>query len=100
MKTELQPATAAATSGQAAKDKSKVEDAAKEFEALLIARMLQSVRESSLGGWSNEKDQTGAVALEMAETHMAKMLASNGGLGIARSMLQSLQRPEAAKPGS
>ncbi len=69
----------------------KLEDATEDFEGLLIGQMLQSIRESALGGWQEQKDQSGAVALEMAESQLSKVMASNGGLGLAKSLQQSLK---------
>jgi Rod binding domain-containing protein len=69
----------------------KLRKAAEDFEGLLLAQMLQSIRESALGGWQENHDQGGAVALEMAETQLARVMASQGGLGIARTLTASMR---------
>jgi Rod binding domain-containing protein len=81
------------------KESAELKKAAIEFEGLLLAQMLQSIRESALGGWQENHDQGGAVALEMAETQLAQVMASQGGLGIARTLAESMKqhRPEKAK---
>jgi Rod binding domain-containing protein len=102
--TIFSPARIAARDLQLEVDKGTAEDAklrkaTEDFEALLIGQMLQSVRESARDGWQENHDQPGAVALEMAETHLAQAMAAQGGLGIARnlqsSMTQRNQRTEA-----
>lgn len=70
----------------------KLQKAAKEFEAVIIGQMLKSVRESSFGGGWGTEDQSGAVALEMAEQQMSMMLAANGGLGLARLITKGLEQ--------
>ena len=85
---ELRPPTQTAAG---AEDR-KLREASEDFEGLLIAQMLQSIRESSLGGWQETHDQAGAVALEMAETQLAQSMASQGGLGIARALQSSMAR--------
>ena len=82
----------------------KLQKAAKDFEALMIGQMLKSVRESSFGGGWGTGDQSGEVALEMAEQQMSQMLASNGGLGLARLITKGLEQrlatPATAPPES
>ena len=74
----------------------KLGKAAKEFEALIIGQMLKSVRESSFGGGWGTGDQAGDTALEMADQQMSQMLASNGGLGLARLITKGLEQRLAA----
>jgi len=75
----------------------KVTDAARQFEALIVGQVLKAARASSDGGWlgSGEDDQTGQLALEMAEQGFAQAVASRGGLGIAKMMSPMLRRDEA-----
>ncbi len=75
----------------------KVTDAARQFEALIVGQVLKASREASDGGWlgSGEDDQTGELALEMAEQGFSQALASRGGLGIAKMMSPALRRDEA-----
>ena len=56
----------------------RARDAAQQFEALLIAQFLRSVRES--GGWG-ESEATGDCATDFAEQQFARVLAQQGGLG-------------------
>ena len=68
----------------------KTSAAIQDFEGMLLAQMLQSIRESALGGWQEESDQSGATALEMAEGQLARMMSANGGLGLGKVLQRSL----------
>ncbi len=69
----------------------KVRDAAQQFEALLVAQILRSVRESS-GGWLGGGDSASASATEFAEQHLATVLSKAGGLGLADLIAAGLNR--------
>lgn len=93
----IKSAVASASNPRSSRDTpEKLEKAAKEFEAILIGQMLKSVRESSFGGGWGTGDQSGDVALDMAEKQMSQMLASNGGLGLARLITKGLEQRLAA----
>ena len=61
-------------------------EAAKQFEALLIAQMLRSARE----GMSESEDSTAGTMFDVAGQQFAKMLSDNGGLGLAKMITKSL----------
>jgi flagellar protein FlgJ len=82
-------ATPLADSGEA------VRDAAGKFEALLLAQMLRSARESDSGGGGAEGEPGADSLLEIAEAHLAELLAARGGLGLARLIVQQLQPGQA-----
>lgn len=78
-------------------DPGKILDAAMQFEALLIAQMLKSARESGGGGWlGGGEDQAGASMTEIAEEQVAALMASSGGLGLARMLADGLSASTAA----
>ena len=79
-------ATGAATD---AKSTEKLADAARQFESLLIGNMLRSAREAG-GGWMGGEDQSADSIIEMAEQRFAQLLASGGGLGLAKLVTQGL----------
>ena len=82
---------------------SKIADAAKQFEALMLAELLKTSRESSDGGWlGTGEDQAGGLALDMAEQQFAQAMSARGGLGIAKMVTAGLERgvAKAAKSGS
>ncbi len=70
----------------------KIQKAATDFEALLIAQMLKSVRESGGGmtGDADEQDETNSTMLELGEQQLAQALSSSGGLGIAKMVMAGL----------
>ena len=67
--------------------------AAAEFEALLVEQMLRSLRSSGAGGWlGTGEDQSGETMVEVAEQQFARLLVSQGGLGVARLVVDGLAR--------
>jgi Rod binding domain-containing protein len=70
----------------------RIQKAATDFEALLIAQMLKSARESGGGmtGDADEQDETNSTMLELGEQQMAQALSSSGGLGIAKMVIAGL----------
>jgi flagellar protein FlgJ len=88
---------------------SRIKESAGQFEALLIAQMLRSAREESAGGWTGDsEDNDSASMMEMSEQHIAQMLAAQGGLGLAKMIVDGLSREassalkkgDAGDPGS
>jgi Rod binding domain-containing protein len=70
--------------------------AAQEFEALLISHLLKTARQAgeALGEGPSE---TGAEGyLELAEEHVARVMAQRGAFGISRILLNALVRPLSA----
>ena len=57
-------------------------DAAQQFEALLLAQIMRSERESG-NGWLGTGDATGESAVDFAEQQLALLLSRQGGLGLA-----------------
>jgi Rod binding domain-containing protein len=100
MSTTLAPArlSLAPTAAQAtlsAKDSpEKIRKAANAFEALLIAQMLKSARESGGGmtGDGDEEDETNSTVLELGEQQLAQVLANNGGFGIAKMVIAGMSK--------
>jgi len=74
-----------------AEDPGRLKQVAGEFEALLLAQMLKSVREAGAGGWMGTgEDQATSSIVELAEQQFAQALASQGGLGLAGLVVQGL----------
>ena len=67
----------------------KIRDAGEQFEALLIASMLQTCR-SGDGWFGSGGDSATDTAMGYAEEHLARALAAQGGLGIARLVVAGL----------
>jgi len=73
-------------------DPEKVKQAATQFEALLIAQMLKSMRAASSDGWlGTGDDQAGMTMMELGEESLAQMMAQQGGLGLASMVARGLQ---------
>ena len=87
------PAWLAAEPAPKPEEPTRVRDAAQQFEALLLSQILRSVRESS--GWGGS-DAAGECATDFAEQQFARVLAQQGGLGLAALISQGLER----KPGN
>jgi Rod binding domain-containing protein len=68
------------------------EAAAKQFEALLIGEMLRSAREAAADGEEGEDGNTSQTMLDVADQQFAQVLANNGGLGMAKMIVQGLEK--------
>lgn len=69
---------------------SKLGDAARQFESLLIGEMLKAARASDSDGWLGEGDSSEESAMGLAETQFAQALANRGGLGLAKTIELSI----------
>jgi flagellar protein FlgJ len=68
---------------------SNIQDAAKQFEALMIGQMLRSVREAVQDEGS---DSSGATMMDLADQHFSQLLANHGGLGLAQMIVKDLSK--------
>lgn len=101
MSTELSLNTAMpsiASPGMKPSDVKDPAEAAKQFEALLINEMLKSAHAGGSGDWmGTSEDQSGSALSEMAEQQFAQLLASNGGVGLAKLVANGLSRASAER---
>ena len=74
------------------KQVTKLRDAATQFEALLVTKMLQSARESGDGSWAGNENGEDSTMVELSEQQFAQALASSGGLGIAKMVVTGLTK--------
>jgi Rod binding domain-containing protein len=90
--TSLTFASAGLTPDQVpSKNPTKLAEAAKQFEALMITQMMKSAREASGSGWLSDGDETGEdTATGMAEEQFAQALARSGGLGLAKMVVKTM----------
>jgi Rod binding domain-containing protein len=65
----------------------KIEGAAKQFEALMIAQMLRTARENTEDGNSSS-----STMLDVADQQFSQVLANNGGLGLAKMIVEGLNQ--------
>lgn len=80
---------------------SKLADAAKSFEALMIGQILKAAHGSESQGWlgAGDDDETSATAIQVAEEYLGQAIANGGGLGIAGLVLRGVGK-SAAKSAS
>jgi peptidoglycan hydrolase FlgJ len=94
------PAGAGASS-TSRKTSTKLDDAAQQFESLMIGELLKSSREAgSSGGWlgTGEEDQAGETAVDMAEQQFASVMAKQGGIGLTKFITHSLTPQSGTTP--
>jgi Rod binding domain-containing protein len=70
------------------------QEAAVQFESLLIGEMLRSAHEASPGSLSgdDDEDSQSATQFDIAGQQFAELIAKQGGLGLARLITQGLNR--------
>src|ERR1700676_4036354 len=71
----------------------KTASAAGEFESLLIAQLLKSVREEGSGWLGTGGDKTADAAIGFGEEQLAAALSAAGGLGLAKIVQDGLKAP-------
>jgi len=72
----------------------KIRNAAQQFESLLIAQMMKSMRDSE-GGWlGTGGDESASSAMEYGQEIFAQAMAQSGGLGLAKLVSQGLVKPD------
>lgn len=71
----------------------KIRQAAADFEALLLAQMMKSARETSGAGADGaDESEENSTMIELGEQQLAQALASSGGLGIAKMVITGLAK--------
>ncbi len=71
----------------------KIQQAATEFESLMLGQIMKSMHEEDGEGWlGTGEDQTASSAMGMADEYFAKAMASKGGLGLAHMISTSMER--------
>ena len=78
----------------------KASGAAKQFEALLIAQMLKTMREEGSGWLGTGDDKTADSAMSMAEEHMASAISAAGGFGLSKVVAKDLEAPAVNRTSS
>jgi Rod binding domain-containing protein len=80
-----------AQAGSAEPKPKNAADAARQFEALMIAQMLRTAHESASDSLGGEGGSSSDVIFDMAGQQFAQVLANSGGLGLARMIVEGLQ---------
>ncbi len=99
MNISLSGADAMQASSTDALQRSKLADAAQQFEAMMLQELLKPLRtgEDDLSGEKNEDISFDTMSSFGTEA-VAKSISASGGLGIARQIIQHLSGKEAARP--
>jgi len=87
---------AGAERGRKEDEPDRAHDAAQQFEALLLAQILRSVRESGSGWLGSGGDPSADCATDYAEQQFAVLLSQRGGLGLADLIAGGLRRADKA----
>ena len=74
-------------------DPKKIEDAARQFEALLIGQMLKAMHDSDEGWLGDGSDESSSCAMEYGQEIFGQSLAASGGLGLASLIAAGLSKP-------
>ena len=86
-------------SAAALRDKHRQVAAAQDFEGLLIAQMLHSMRENGSSWLGTGDDDASATAFGFGEEQLAQALAKKGGLGLSKVIATGLEaKTPAAQP--
>jgi len=86
------PTPTVGTTAIAKDDPAKIQDAARQFEALLLGQIMKSMRDSE-GGWmGTDDDDADSSAMEYAQEMFAQALSAGGGLGLANLIAKGLTR--------
>jgi len=85
----------------ASSESGKVDEAAKQFEALIVGQVLKTARESADGWLGTGEDQGGQLAVELGEQAFAQAVAARGAFGIAKLVKSNLDhgKTKAASSG-
>ena len=80
------------TAGSSIPKPANAKEAAVQFESLLIGEMLRSAHEASSGslGGEDDEDSQSATLYDIAGQQFAQLMAKQGGLGLARLVMQGL----------
>jgi Rod binding domain-containing protein len=99
--TSIPPTTAnpAAAKALSRNDILKNEKAARDFEALLLTPVLDSLQKTFAGDSEDAKTTGASDYRQMGSQALAQAIADRGGIGIARLVLRHLQPPKVSDGG-
>lgn len=72
------------------RDPEKLKGAAQQFEAVFIQQMFKAMRDSVPEGGLFEKDNADDIYAQMQDAEAAKIMAQQGGIGLADLMIKQL----------
>jgi peptidoglycan hydrolase FlgJ len=80
-------------------DVAKNEKAARDFEAMLLAPVFESLQKTFAGDSEDAKTPGASDYRQMATQALAQSIAARGGIGIARLILRHLEPPKVSGTG-
>lgn len=89
-------AGAAPANTPAAKKRAEMQQAAQAFESVFLRQMIGSMRQAKLGEDLFSSRATDEFR-DMSDAKVAENMSANGGVGIARLLMQQFDRAEKAK---
>ena len=78
-----------------AQEPSKIADAARQFEALILGQILKSMHPE---GGELDQDQSNSTMMQLGMEQFAQALAAHGGLGLARMLTSQLEERASQAP--
>lgn len=84
---------AGAAGANPSRDPERVKDAARQFEGLMLAQLLRSMRSSEKGWLGTGEDETSDSMMELAEEQLARTMAEQGGIGLASMVVEGFEKP-------
>ena len=79
-------------------DRAAIERAAKDFESVLLGKLLESMKDS-VGDWGGMTDGVGKQVYDIFWQYLAKDIADNGGIGLWKDIQRSMARGAYAQAG-
>lgn len=80
-----------------AKEHTAMVEAAKEFESVILTRLLDEMK-NTIGDWGLEKDSATKQIEGIFWNHLAQDLGDQGGMGLWRQMVASFNQPDSTNP--
>ena len=95
---EIEAAVFAGRGTQQVKQATTPEEAAREFEAMMLVELLKAARKAG-DAFGVQNDDNGARSYqEFADEHLAKALAAQDALGFSRLVIRQLQPTASSSP--
>jgi len=92
----ISPVSSAPPTGPKPATTEKIQDAARQFEALLIGEMLKSMKDSQGGWFGAGEDESASSAMDYGQEMFAQALSAKGGLGLGKMVMAGL-KPDAPR---
>jgi Rod binding domain-containing protein len=80
------------------KKPTRLGEAAKQFESLMIGELLKSAGGDGSAWLGDDADTASETAMGMAQTQFAQVMASKGGFGLAKTIERAMTRPAPVSP--